>query len=110
MSSDGRTSSCSGRIRKNIVVATIDGFQGSEADVVVLSTVRTSALGFLSDVRRMNVALTRAKRAVVVLGSSSVLSSENASPWARWLAKYGGQNSNAHLFLFPNPGNAYGIS
>jgi superfamily I DNA and/or RNA helicase len=60
-------------------VGTVDSFQGSEADVVVLSLVRNNprtgggALGFLRDRRRMNVALSRAKFQLIVVGSLAFL-------------------------------------
>ena len=54
-------------------VSTIDGFQGQERDVVILSTVRTRQLGFLNDRRRLNVAVTRAKFALVVVGNTDLL-------------------------------------
>lgn len=50
---------------EHISVKTIDGFQGEERDVIYISLVRSntiSEIGFLSDIRRMNVALTRAKK------------------------------------------------
>ncbi len=59
-------------------VATIDGFQGQERDVVYLSLVRSNAkneIGFLSDFRRMNVALTRARKMLVVIGDSATVGS-----------------------------------
>ena len=59
-----------------IVVKTVDGFQGQERDVIYISLVRsndTKEIGFLSDIRRMNVALTRAKSKLVVIGDSSTL-------------------------------------
>jgi superfamily I DNA and/or RNA helicase len=52
-------------------VHTVDSFQGSEADVVVISAVRCNArgdVGFLADPRRLNVALTRAKSVCVFVG------------------------------------------
>jgi hypothetical protein len=52
----------------NIRVATIDQIQGQEADVVIYSTVRTQGAGFTDDAQRMNVALTRAKRIVRIIG------------------------------------------
>jgi len=59
-----------------ISVNTVDGFQGQERDIILISLVRSNELGeigFLSDIRRMNVALTRAKKKLVVVGDSSTL-------------------------------------
>ena len=53
----------------SVSVMTVDAFQGREADVVVLSLVRTEALGFWSDERRLNVALTRARDVMRVVGA-----------------------------------------
>ncbi|KQM69597.1 DNA helicase [Pedobacter sp. Leaf216] len=60
-----------------ISVNTIDSFQGQERDVVYISLTRSNAegsIGFLSDTRRMNVAMTRARKKLVVIGDSSTLS------------------------------------
>jgi len=54
---------------QQVLVATVDSSQGCEADVVILSFVRTSGPGFLADDRRMNVALTRARHRAICLGN-----------------------------------------
>lgn len=62
--------------RKFIAIKTVDGFQGQERDIICISLVRSNDLreiGFLNDVRRMNVALTRAKKKLVVIGDSATL-------------------------------------
>ena len=59
-----------------ITLNTIDGFQGQECDLVAISLVRSNdnnEIGFLSDTRRMNVALTRARKKLVVFGDSATL-------------------------------------
>ncbi|HRN56115.1 MAG TPA: AAA domain-containing protein, partial [Agriterribacter sp.] len=61
----------------NISVNTIDSFQGQERDIVYISMTRSnpeSRIGFLSDIRRMNVAMTRARKKLVVIGDSATLS------------------------------------
>ena len=60
-----------------ISVNTIDNFQGQERDIVYISMTRSNAegtIGFLSDIRRMNVAMTRARKKLVVIGDSATLS------------------------------------
>lgn len=59
--------------KKRIQVYTIDSAQGLEKDIVILSVTRTHGLGFLNNERRLNVALTRAKRALYVCGNFSSL-------------------------------------
>ncbi|KAJ6559197.1 SEN1 N terminal-domain-containing protein [Mycena vulgaris] len=60
---------------------TVDGFQGQEKTIIILSCVRAGpgleSIGFLSDVRRMNVALTRAKSSLFILGNAPTLSRSN---------------------------------
>ncbi|WMJ73790.1 AAA domain-containing protein [Cytophagaceae bacterium ABcell3] len=61
---------------KNLSVNTVDGFQGQERDLVLISLVRSNdrgEIGFLSDIRRMNVAMTRAKKKLVVVGDSATI-------------------------------------
>ena len=64
-------------VAKNIAINTIDSFQGQERDVIYISLTRSNSegsIGFLSDIRRMNVAMTRARKKLVVIGDSSTLS------------------------------------
>ncbi len=61
---------------KKIAVNTIDSFQGQERDLIYISLVRSNdkgKIGFLSDIRRMNVAMTRARKKLVVIGDSSTI-------------------------------------
>jgi ATP-dependent RNA/DNA helicase IGHMBP2 len=63
--------------QKDISVNTIDSFQGQERDIVYISMTRSNSeqsIGFLSDIRRMNVAMTRARKKLVVIGDSATLS------------------------------------
>jgi superfamily I DNA and/or RNA helicase len=81
------------RLREELAVPgleidSVDGFQGREKEAVVLSLVRSNPqgeIGFLADVRRTNVALTRARRKLLVVGDSATLS---AHPFYRRLFEY----------------------
>ena len=62
--------------RQLITVNTVDGFQGQERDVILISLVRANEegqIGFLNDLRRMNVAITRARMKLIILGDASTL-------------------------------------
>jgi predicted DNA helicase len=64
---------------KNISINTVDGFQGQERDIIYISLVRSNdnnEIGFLKDYRRMNVALTRARKKLVVIGDSSTIAND----------------------------------
>lgn len=66
--------------KRGIEVATVDSFQGREKEVVVISLVRTNIdgnIGFLRDNRRLNVAITRARRCVVVICDTSTVRTSN---------------------------------
>lgn len=63
--------------RRLISVNTVDGFQGQERDVIIISLVRSNNngnIGFLCDLRRMNVAITRARMKLIIMGNAETLS------------------------------------
>lgn len=76
-------------------VSSIDGFQGRESDIVIFVTVRCNdhrEIGFLKDLRRMNVALTRARAGIIVIGDRATLTEGDMDPestamWKRLLEK-----------------------
>ena len=74
--------------RTRISVNTVDGFQGQERDIIVISLVRSNddgQIGFLRDLRRMNVAITRARMKVIILGDRQTLTRH---PFYRKLYQY----------------------
>ena len=63
-------------IRSLLTVHTVDGFQGQERDIILVSMVRSNEegrIGFLHDLRRMNVAITRARMKLILVGDSRTL-------------------------------------
>ncbi|KAF5477696.1 hypothetical protein F2P56_004313 [Juglans regia] len=74
-----RNGSLRQQLYKEIEVASVDSFQGREKDYIILSCVRSNehqGIGFLNDPRRLNVALTRARYGIVILGNPKVLSKQ----------------------------------
>ncbi len=74
--------------RPDIEIDSVDGFQGREKEAVIVSLVRSNLegeVGFLADTRRMNVAMTRARRKLIVIGDSATIT---AHPFYEKMVKY----------------------
>ena len=90
-------------VMENIRVNTVDAFQGQERDVIYISLVRSndkSEIGFLKEYRRMNVAMTRAKSTLVIIGDSATLA---ADPFYRDMIDYiekHGRYASAFEYLY----------
>ena len=89
-------------------VGTVDSFQGQERDIIAISLTRSNSqgeIGFLSDIRRMNVGMTRARRKLLIVGDSSTLSS---NPFFRDLLAYvkriGGYRTAWEMADYTGPG------
>ncbi|VAI43122.1 unnamed protein product [Triticum turgidum subsp. durum] len=88
-----------------IDVNTVDGFQGREKELVIFSCVRCNKeqnIGFVSDFRRMNVAITRARSAVLVIGSASTLKKDK-----HWTNLVESAKERNRYFKVPKPFTAF---
>ncbi|KAJ2828779.1 hypothetical protein GGI24_002306 [Coemansia furcata] len=77
--------------RNRVQVSTVDAYQGSEREIIIISCVRTEKIGFIANPNRVNVALSRARRHCLVLGARKLL--ETNSMWRRIL-EYCRQDDN----------------
>eukprot|EP01017_Pseudomicrothorax_dubius_P005941 TRINITY_DN11613_c0_g3_i2.p1 TRINITY_DN11613_c0_g3~~TRINITY_DN11613_c0_g3_i2.p1 ORF type:complete len:586 (-),score=100.53 TRINITY_DN11613_c0_g3_i2:114-1871(-) len=83
----------------NLEIKSVDGFQGREKDVIILSCVRTKEMGFLSNERRLNVAITRSRCLLIIIGDANNLRKNEI--WGKLLKHY-----NSHGWIFRGgPGN-----
>lgn len=87
-------------------IDTVDSFQGSECDVIIISLVRSNTdndIGFLKDLRRMNVAMTRARKKLIIIGDGSTIA---VHPFYRGLWEYAEENGTVksawELFTVPD--------
>lgn len=74
------------QVPKGVEIRTVDGFQGREKNIILISLVRSNSdneIGFLISEQRMNVLLTRAKCAMIVFGNKSTLISNHL--WKQWI-------------------------
>lgn len=93
------------KLKRHITVGTVDGFQGQERDVIVISLVRDNAdgnIGFLRDLRRMNVAITRARMKLIIVGNAETLSRHR---FYRALAEH--IKKHGEFITVPIPENKY---
>jgi superfamily I DNA and/or RNA helicase len=76
----GQVAAAKETLPNTLKISTIDSFQGQEAETILLSLVRSNEsnqIGFLSDYRRMNVAMTRAKECLIIIGDSTTLAKDD---------------------------------
>ena len=90
----GQVTAARAVLPETLRISTIDSFQGQEKEIIILSLVRSNdscEIGFLKDYRRMNVAITRAKEKLIVIGDSATI---GADPFYRAFLAYTEQYGN----------------
>ena len=89
----GQVAAAKDVLPKQMRISTIDSFQGQEKEVIILSLVRSNDdgdIGFLKDYRRMNVAITRAKEQLFVIGDSATIGADPFyNAFINYIEKYG---------------------
>lgn len=90
---EGQVAAAKETLPKEMRISTIDSFQGQEKEVIILSLVRSNddgEIGFLKDYRRMNVAITRAKEQLFVIGDSATIGADAFyNAFLSYVEKYG---------------------
>ena len=84
-------------------IDTVDGFQGREKEVIIFTMVRSNErreIGFLADTRRTNVALTRARRKLIVIGDSATLAAHRF--YEGMLENFESLNAYRSVWEFPD--------
>lgn len=87
-----------------IEIASVDGFQGREKEIIILSLVRSNGdyeVGFLKDKRRLNVAMTRAKRQLCVVGDMEMLERSGVEYLKHWMEFV----EQTYEIMYPDPGD-----
>jgi predicted DNA helicase len=90
-------------VRENITINSVDAFQGQERDIIYISLTRSndkSEIGFLKEYRRMNVAMTRARNQLVIIGDSGTLGKDNFYNAVLDYAQKTGGYKSAFEFLY----------
>jgi hypothetical protein len=93
----------------NFLVTTVDSFQGKEADVVIFSTVRCNLageIGFCADPRRLNVATTRARSALIVVAHVATFSRPECGDWKAFFDHCEAQFHSSFIKVTDNPDSA----
>ncbi len=84
-----------GKLNELIETSTVDGFQGKEKDYIIISLVRSNnknEIGFISDPKRFNVAITRAKHGIVIVGNSNCFINSKNKNWINFINYYNKNN------------------